>query len=168
VKVQGRAREWALGHSSNGTEQIAVLFEYVDKNGEPDTITWFGFFTDAAADRTIEALRYCGWEGDDFGRLEGLDKNEVELVLENETYQGKERVKVQWVNRLSGLALKAPMNAAQIAAFSARMRGKAVASKQKMATPSTQQRGASRVSDARNGGGPDMSAPPPTDDDIHF
>ena len=172
MKVQGRAREWALGHSKNGTEQIAVLFDYIDSNGEASTITWFGYFSEAACDRTIEALRYCGWEGDDFGRLDGLDKNEVELVIENETYEGKSHLKVQWVNRLAALALKAPMDQNQVAAFAARMRGKAVASRQKMAAaPRAQQpaRAPAHRSPAGDYGdydGPD--APPPTDDEIPY
>lgn len=168
MKVQGRAREWALGHSSNGTEQIAVLFDYVDSEG-PQTITWFGYFTEAACDRTIEALRYCGWEGDDFGRLEGLDKNEVELVLENDTYEGKTRLKVQWVNRLAALALKAPMDSNQIAAFAARMRGKAVASRQKMAAPRTQQQpGRTPANNSRSAPGYDHGPEAPFDDDIPY
>jgi hypothetical protein len=163
MKVQGRAREWALGLSSKNTEQIAVLFDYVDVHGEPQTITWFGYFSEAACDRTLEALRYCGWEGDDFGQLDGLDRNEVELELEHETYEGKERLKVRWVNRLSSLALKAPMDAGQIASFAARMRGKAIASKQKMAaaTPRTQQPARAPASATRPAGGfdPGPSAP---------
>lgn len=168
MKVQGRAREWALGHSGNGSEQIAVLFDYVNQSGEPDRITWFGYFSDAACDRTIEALRYCGWEGDDFGRLEGLDKNEVELVLETETYEGKARLKVQWVNRLSGLALKAPMDASQVASFAARMRGKAVASKQKMAAPRTQTQARPATGQRSSNFDPGPEAPPPDDDDLRF
>jgi len=166
VKVQGRAREWALGHADNGTEQIGILFDYSDENGEPNKITYYGYFTESTADRTIESMRYCGWEGDDFGQLDGLDRNEVELVIEDETYQGKTRRKIQWVNRLASVALKRPMDAQQIAAFAAKMRGRAVASRQKMAGSSAGAR--TQRQPARAAGGPDMSAPPPGDDDIPF
>lgn len=162
MKVQGRAREWALGHADNGTEQIGILFDYIDENGEPSRITYYGYFTESTADRTIESMRFCGWEGDDFGQLEGLDRNEVELVIEDETYQGKTRRKVQWVNRLASVAIKKPMDSQQIAAFAAKMRGRAVASRQKMGSRQPVQRQPARHSSSS---GPDMSSPPPDDDD---
>ena len=60
---RGRPVRAALGTSSKGTEQIAVEFELIEPAGE--RMTWYGFFTEATTDRTIESLRHCGWQGND-------------------------------------------------------------------------------------------------------
>lgn len=127
---KARAKEWALGHSSNGNEQVAVLFEITQGSHAGKSITWFGYFTEAATDRTLDALRYCGWEGDDFVNLVGLDTNEVEIVIEPDTYEGKTRDRVKWINRPTRLALREQMTPQSQAAFAVRMRAKAIAHKQ--------------------------------------
>jgi hypothetical protein len=127
---RARAEEWQLGVSSTGKEQIGVMFQLIGAH-EGKHITWFGYFTDNTVDRTLESLRHCGWDSDNLAELDSLGANEVELVIEDETYEGKTRSKVKWVNRPSRLQMKEQMNPAQIAAFAARLRGKTVASKQK-------------------------------------
>jgi len=129
--VKARAREWALGQSNNGKDQIAILFDIVAGEHAGKSITWFGYFTDATTERTLESMRHCGWDGDDFVSLDGLNANEVELVLDEETYEGKTRTKVQWVNRTGRLSLKNAMDKQQQQAFAAKMRGAAIASKKK-------------------------------------
>jgi len=67
---RARATEAEFGFTNTGTEQVAVLFEVVeDGEFQGERITWFGFFTDATSERTIQALRVCGWAGDDLGDL---------------------------------------------------------------------------------------------------
>jgi hypothetical protein len=134
---KARAKEWGLGHSANGKEQVAVMFELAGGEHDGQSITWFGYFTEQTVDRTLDALRYCGWEGDNLAELDSLDANEVELVLDEEEYDGKVRTKVKWVNRPARLALKEQMTPAAAAAFAQRMRGKTTAHKQKMAQKST-------------------------------
>lgn len=166
--VKARAREWALGLSSTNKEQIAIMFDYTDPAGEAGSITWFGYFTEDSADRTLDSMRHCGWAGDNLGELDGLSANEVELVLDEEEYNGKVRTKVKWVNRPARLALKTQLNTNQAAAFAARMRGKVVANKQKYgaqpaAQPRTASNGAARGGDAAPW---DDAAPPPSDGDF--
>lgn len=160
---KARAKEWALGLSQTGKEQIAVLFEITSGPHAGKSITWFGYFTDQTVDRTLESLRHCGWDSDSLADLDGLGENEVVLVVEDETYEGKTRSRVKWVNRESRLALKDQMSAAQVQAFAARMRGKTVASKQKYGAQPQPDR-----SRARQGSfdAPDFG--PPQDDDIPF
>lgn len=174
-KVQARARKdaWDLGKPENqdGKEHVAVLFDYVDSNGEAGAITWYGYFSDKTWERTLDSLRYMGWTGDDLGNLDGLDTHEVELVLEEETYQGKTRTKVQWVNRPQALALKNPMDAGARASFAARMRGRVAQHNQangaqRRAAPTRAPQPAPHRSPAGNYEGPD--APMPSDDDIPF
>lgn len=164
---KGRAKEWALGMSSGGKEQIAVMFELTgDHAGQ--TITWFGYFTENTVDRTLDSLRHCGWDNDNIAELDNLSANEVDLVLDEEEYEGKVRTKVKWVNRPARLMMKEQMTPAAAAAFAQRLRGKTVAHKQKYvaAQPKTQASGHAR-SPAGNGPPPDEWVPP-TDDEINF
>ena len=120
---KAKAKTWTLAEASTGTLQVAVEFEFAsDADGTLERITWYGYLTDAAFNRTIEALRHCGWKGDDLSDLQGLDANEVELVLAEEEYKGHVNIRVQWVNKPGGLAVKAPLAADKAKAFAASMR----------------------------------------------
>jgi len=118
-----RAVEWDFGVTSNGNEQVAVVFQ----NTEGERITWYGYFSDKAALRTLESLRHAGWDGrqETFADLAGLGSRDVELVVEEEEYNGQVRARVRWVNEpgRGGPALKETMSTAQRQAFASRMRG---------------------------------------------
>lgn len=122
-----RAVSAELGETKAGNPQIAVEFD----TGTDGRITWFGYFTEKAQERTLQALRYCGWCGIDLTDLSGIDRNDVELVVEHESYEGKTRAKVQWVNKLGGIGLKSKMSPDKAAAFAARMKGAILAFDQK-------------------------------------
>lgn len=131
-KYYGHAVEAVLGTTSTGKEQIAVVFELDEPAGQ--RITWYGYFTEATEERTIESLRYMGWKGLDFsvfayGRLMPTEMMEtVELVVEHEHgNDGIPRAKVRWVNRSAGPAVKDPMDEQRAAAFATRMRGRLAA-----------------------------------------
>ena len=126
-KYTARAIEWSqvTQHEETGNEEIRVLFGL--EGGQ--TITWRGYFTEKTAERTIESLRYMGWQGDDITNVDGLDANEVQLVIKHEEYQGKTQVKVAWVNRLSGVFVGTPMDASRKQAFAQRMKGLVLATK---------------------------------------
>jgi hypothetical protein len=158
-KVKARAREWDLGESSTGKEQIAVAFDILTEGFELSGITWYGFFTDDTWERTIESMRHMGWTGTDLEKIEGLNAKEVELVLEEDEYQGKTQWKVAWVNRL-GVNLKAPLSPDKRKTLAATMRDRIKgldAAKGRKPTPTT----------ARTGALP-PEPPPLTDADIPF
>lgn len=123
--------EATLGMTGTGKEQIAVQFQIV---GHENKVTWYGYFTDKTFERTIESLRYCGWEGSeltDFGYdkplPEGFNK-EVELVLDYEDdLEGNPRLKVRWVNGGGGIAVSDPLNAQGAQAFANTMKAKILA-----------------------------------------
>lgn len=123
------AVQWEMGETSTGKEQIAIRFKILgDEDGRH--ITYFGFFTEKTAKRTMESMRICGWQNDDFVDVIGLDSNEVELVIAPEEYNGTWTSKVKWVNRPGGgLKLEKPMDDAAKRAFSARMKSLAVESR---------------------------------------
>lgn len=147
-----------LGMASTGSEQVAVELEITDEGFAGQRITWFGYFTEQTQQRTFESLRLLGWEGDDLSDLRGIDRNPVRVVLENDTYDNKTRLKVRWINGPGGIALKTPLTGDQARAFAARMKAAAVAS---------------RLGGGGSGGGNGRSAgfreaPPPDDSDIPF
>jgi hypothetical protein len=101
-KVIAKAKRGQLGESKEKkTPRVEVLFEFYADDAA-HTIRWDGYLTDGALDRTLEALRTCGWAGDDLSDLAGIDTNEVELVIEQEEYEGKTYDRVKWVNAIGG------------------------------------------------------------------
>lgn len=169
-KYRGRAVSWGLGEASTGSEQVAIEFVVMDVEGvEGPHITWYGYFTDAAFPHTMKALRTCGWQGDQLTDLTGLDANDVQLVIENETGQdGRVYPKVRWVNpaHAGGLALKAPLSGDKAKVFAAKMRSRIAAfdqseglggGKSKTARPSS-----------RAGGVLSPEPPPHDESDIPF
>ena len=127
-KYRARAIRGDFGFTQGGKEQVVVEFDLLDDDYQGRKINWFGYFTDKTTDRTLDSLRHCGWDGVDLQVLTGLGSTEVELIIERKEYNGKERTKVQWVNRLgSGFQQKAPMGADQAKAFAEKMKGKIIA-----------------------------------------
>lgn len=119
---RAKALEWALGESANGHPQVGVVFDILTENAEAPRMTWYGYFSDAAWERTVESLRHMGWKGEDPSVLEGLDANEVELVVDDEVFDGKTYAKVLFVNRAGGIAMKAPLTGDKLKAFGASMK----------------------------------------------
>lgn len=127
---RARALDMQLGTASTGTEQVAVEFELLDEPHVGMRVPWYGYFTDASAERTMESLRIAGWKSDDLTDKSGLGETEVSLKIGPEPYQGKTTTKVQFVNRLGGIAMKTPMVGDAAKAFAAKMKGLAVKSRQ--------------------------------------
>lgn len=180
-KYRGRAREWALGIAGTGTKQIGVVFDILDMPGEK--ISWYGYFTDGAFDRTIESMRHCGWEGVDLTDLSGMDRNEVILVVEHEPVTDasgtplndesghpRMRAKVRWVNSQGGLAMANALEGNDLAAFAAQMRGRIAAldPRQARARPAARPASGQVRTSARSGTPDGRPEPPPIGDDIPF
>jgi hypothetical protein len=128
-RYKARAIEWKLGLTSQGKEQIGVLFQLEDGQ----TITWYGYFTEKTTERTLDSLDHMGWDGGDISKpLVGLDANEVMLVIENEKNDdGKIYPRVRWVNRIGGgLAMKEELTGNALQNFKQRMQGEILARKQ--------------------------------------
>jgi len=166
---KARAVEAALGYTKGGKEQVAVLFEILDGDDAGQQITWYGFFSEKTEERTLEALQHCGWEGADIGNLDGVTKNEVQLVVEMEAGDdGNSYPRVRWVNGASaGLALKSRMNDGQRAAFAQRMRGKVLATRQ-AAGQALPGNGGGRTRKSERHAAPAGVADDAADDDIPF
>ena len=132
-RYRARATDAKLGVAQTGSDTVAVAFELLDHPGQH--ITWYGYFTEKTVERTMESLRYCGWENDDVSNLSGISSNEVELVIEHEDdKEGKPRARVKWINKTgsSKAQLKTEMNDAQKKSFASKMKGYALASRAKI------------------------------------
>lgn len=92
--------------------QVFMEFETAD-----GTITWFGSVTEKSKEISIKALLAAGYSGQDWNGLtngmKAFTPREVNLVVEEETYQDKARLKVKWVNEISESKFES-MNASQI------------------------------------------------------
>jgi len=118
------------GYTRNGHEHVAVPLEVIEGEAAGQSITWFGNFgTDKGIEIAVKALRACGWEGDDIANLVGIEKNEVEIVLALNEYEGKSRLQVQWINRPGDgkVKLQQPMNGQQRTLFGQRVRAQMLA-----------------------------------------
>lgn len=122
-----------LGRTSTGKEQIALMFEIAMAGDEPPyRIAWYGYFTDATFDRTIDSLRHIGWTGSDLsdfvnGLPEGASQ-EVEIVVDHEQDQaGEWKARVRWVNSGRGIAVKERLDEASARSFGAAMKGRIAA-----------------------------------------
>lgn len=91
--------------------QVAVEFQVETTEEHPElaefvgeTITWVGHFTDKTAERSLESLQIAGWNGEDVSELNGQSgatalPDVVSLACDVDTYDGQQRLKVEWVNR---------------------------------------------------------------------
>lgn len=126
--LRAKAHDWTLGeHGESGI--VAVSFKVKDTDGVEKFMQWRGFFTDKTEERTIEALRYLGFTGDDVSVLVDrgggeLDKNEVELVVEDEKYEGKIYPRVQFINKPRGATVKTKLEGDKAKVFAAKLKEK--------------------------------------------
>lgn len=110
------------------TPQVAVTFEVLRGPDAGQRISWMGYFTDNTTDRTLDALRICGFTGEDLDKFcDQRPTNEVQIVVENEEFEGKVRAKVAWVNdpnRGNGIKLADPLRDGDLRKFGAQFKSK--------------------------------------------
>lgn len=155
-----------FGIAGTGTEQVAVTFEVTEGECVGETIGWYGSFTDKATKYTIQALRACGWKGDDLSEIGVADMPDpVELVVqEDEDLEGNPVLRVRYINRpgSGGAVLKSPMTPDQRKAFASRLRGACMA--EKPASTAAKPAATPKAKAARQPGGASI----PDDDEIPF
>ncbi len=126
-KYRAQATHAEFGESpTKGTPFIRVAFQILDGAHQGDRISWDGWVTDRTRERVVDSLRSCGctFPGDDITDLTGLGTQEVEIVVEIENYNGRDRAKVAWVNSLVGAVKNEQrMDDGKRAAFRDSMRG---------------------------------------------
>lgn len=139
-----------LGTSSQKkTPFIEVYGEITQGVNAGGRARWTGYFGPNSSERTVEALQAAGWEGEDLGEfadgeLHGLDKNEVELVIEIEEYEvtnedesveKRSAPRIQFINSLlRSPNLQNAMPKEDAASFGDKMRGLVLKMKSKKPT----------------------------------
>lgn len=137
--AEGKYRAKAVEHSqvteneNSGNEEIRVLCE-ITEEGEykGQARTWYGYFTELTAERTVESLRYMGWKGDDITAIKLEPGVEFQIVIKHEESRkepGKMRDRIAFVNRLQSVYVGQPMSDTKKASFAKRMKGLVLASK---------------------------------------
>lgn len=94
-----------ISETKSGKPQVFVTFliPQIEKK-----ITWFGgLSSDKAIEITGAALIRCGFRGTDLTALtSGIavlnQEKQVELVIENDEWEGKVYTRVKWVNEIGG------------------------------------------------------------------
>lgn len=131
-KYRAKALVHKFGKSKNNTEQVYVDFEITAGPFAGQRLGWYGFFTEKTAERTLESLEYAGWDGQSLAELKGLGSKEVELVvdLEKNEQDGREYLRVRWVNRVSG-GPKVLLGRGEVTSLENRMKGMMLQRQQK-------------------------------------
>ena len=100
------AKQIQLGESDTGTPFVQILFE----NDQQEVITGWLYLSEKAFERTVQVLREVFKFDDNFDTIVGqVEGKRCSIVCENETYNGKEAIKVKWINLEGGGASSKPM-----------------------------------------------------------
>lgn len=126
-----KANDWALGVTDNGTNYVGISF-LVGEGEQQRPLTAYLYLSDAAADRSIEALRNMGFKGDDISVLasgaEGAPDAlplDVDLTVEDEEYEGKTYERVKWINKpRGGPMVKTRLTAETASSFAAALKAR--------------------------------------------
>lgn len=125
VSIDGADTWVQFGETKKGDPQVAVQFAILDGPQAGRRAVWFGYFTADTIARTIESLRRCGFKGDDLAKLPFQRINqEVSIVVEHNTWEGKTTARVAWVNAAGGggLKLAKPLSGPALGIFAAKMK----------------------------------------------
>jgi len=127
-----------FGRAGTGTIQCLMMFEIMDGEYAGTRLPWFGSFSGNSWERTVESLRYCGFQGDDVEAInsQALDRV-VTVKVEHDEHNGRIYSRVAFVNKPGGhVNLNNPFNAAELRTFAAQMRQRIGALSQRSSAPS--------------------------------
>jgi hypothetical protein len=98
--------DYSVGKTKKGDPMVMVRFAIA----ENQALTWYGTFSsEKSAEITCEALAICGWstknpadlsKGKGSGVLD--EKRTVSLTIAPDTYDGKTRMKIKYINPAGG------------------------------------------------------------------
>lgn len=110
----GKIVKYGIGKTQSGNPQAMIQFQFQTPDGQSHTLTWYGSFSEKAKKFTIDALLRCGLRVDNISILangveSGALDTEKELSLDirkEKGDDGKERLKIAWVNEIGSSAFK--------------------------------------------------------------
>jgi hypothetical protein len=107
-KARGVEGSEQFGHSNEGGEQISVELDVQVSDQEVVRCTTILAFSGKAAPISIERLKALGWDGSN--ELRGIGRNEVDVEVKLDTYNGKTSKKVEIKTNGGGrFSFKKPM-----------------------------------------------------------
>jgi len=167
--------QWGPG-TAKSPFVAAVSFEILNGPQAGQRITAFLYFGDNSVERSMESLRYCGFTGDDIDKFADQHPEiEVQIVVEHETYEGKTRPKVKWINKAGGGAFTfdAPLAPNDLRRFSAQFKSKLKSIPAVTGKKAERQAPTAAPPDDNGWNGndtlpPPNNNPPTTDDDVPF
>ena len=104
---KGKVTDYGISETKKGDPQVEVKFDVQFEEGDKP-MTWRGSFNGGAKEITLKALLVLGLNGEPGDLIDGPAGNalplgrEVNLVIANEPYEGKDFYKIQWVNKIGG------------------------------------------------------------------
>jgi uncharacterized protein DUF669 len=122
--VRAIYRAYDVGMTRNGNEQLVLLFEVADEPNKGRELTWMGTFTEASFAITHRVLVAMGWKGE---ALETF-KDDVRpgkmfnVYVGHETFEGKERNRIQSVKPPGMLSLRDSLRPEQRRALADRVK----------------------------------------------
>lgn len=137
-----KIQNYGVSTDKNGSPQILINFGF-DVNGEQTGGTWYGSLTsEKGKEITVDTLIRCGLRGNDVSLVgygpdsNALDMNkELEIVVDEDHYEGKTYKKIKWVN-LPGSSLKTVEASEAVALLKGlNLTGEVVARRQKQGIP---------------------------------
>lgn len=116
-QFEARVVDYAVSKTKKGHPMAMIRFKYETPEGAEAEINWYGTFaSEKASEITMEALAVCGMNTNnpaDLAKGAGsgiLDEQRaVSITLKEETYDGKTRVKVAYVNPVGGAGFRDKM-----------------------------------------------------------
>lgn len=94
--------------------QVALDFAILSLGGFKVTVALS--FAPNALPYSIERLRACGWQGKNIRQLDGVDRNEIDLELFYDTFNGRQRLKAE-IRTSSTFKLEYQMKEGDLGAF---------------------------------------------------
>lgn len=146
----------------NGNEQICLDLEVPSLHRQ---FTTFLYFSEAAEPYAIQRLRACGWTGDDISNLVGIDKNEIDVQIKYEEYNGKVQMKVDIATGGGTFKMDQQMDDRAKRAFAARLKSRLKGGATPTPPPRAQQSQARQPPPTTQGG---FGSSQSQDDDIPF
>lgn len=156
--------------NARGEENPFVIVKFTILRGPfaRQSISWWGYFTEATEPITLKALRSCGFTGDDVDKFpDQRPEQEVEIVVQMKPGFGDKpaRPEVRWVNAVNrGIKLEAPIAGSDLRKFGAQLKAKLkaipVVTGPKAVFDESQAAPMGETGDAPAGGGSDLGNEP--------
>ena len=111
AKVKTPPNGWFGEAGTKATPFIRIPLVVAEGEEIGKEIVWRGYVTPNAFENTIKTLtKAFGWDGDiealTAEKSDPFSGKEVQVVCEEEEYEGQTRIKVRWLNAVGGGAVK--------------------------------------------------------------